>query len=286
MKEVREDVEQASLLGPGEKLRKTREEAGLSQQDVANKLNLHIKTINALENDNFDVLPEPIFVYGYLRAYARLLEISDTPLIEAYSQLGYSDPELSSVYKEKPAPTRADVMFHNTSISMVLVFAFLMVLWWYSFEPGMEQPIVVAESGTALAEIARSNNENDDIRVLREDVLENVSSSEAVATINEITKSNPPASSATKEAIMVLSFDGDSWVDISDAEGNRLVYDLIRAGRTKIVRGKAPFEIYLGNASVVRMEYNGEAFDLKPHVNGNLVRFKLGNDLEAQKIDG
>ncbi|MDH5436809.1 MAG: DUF4115 domain-containing protein, partial [Gammaproteobacteria bacterium] len=62
--------------------------------------------------------------------------------------------------------------------------------------------------------------------------------------------------------------------------------DLMRAGRTKVVRGKAPFEIYFGNASVVKLEYNGEPFDLKPHVNGNLVRFKLGDKFEPQNSDG
>ena len=284
MKEVKEDIEQASLLGPGEKLHKTREEMGLSQEDVAEKLNLQMKTINALESDNFDALPEPIFVYGYLRAYAKLLGISASPLIAAYDQLGYSEPELSSVYKEKPAPNRADMMFRNTSLSMVLVFAFLMVLWWYSFEPGVEEPLVVAESGTELAEIAGVQIDNGEVRVLRRDIMDGESSSEAVASINEMTEKNPPASSA--EAIMMLSFEGDSWVDISDADGNRLVYDLMREGRTKVVRGKAPFEIYLGNASVVKVEYNGEPFDLQPHVNGNLVRFKLGDKFEAQNIDG
>lgn len=283
MKKVKEDVEQASLLGPGEKLRKTREDMGISLEDVAEKLNLQRKTIDALENDNFDALPEPIFVYGYLRAYAAFLDISASPLISAYSQLGYAEPELSTVYKEKPAPNRADLMFRNTSLSMVLVFTFLMVLWWYSFEPGMEETLVVAESGTELAEIASVTN-GGEVRVLRKDIITSLPQSEIVAAINKITENNPPASSA--KAIMMLSFDGDSWVDISDADGNRLVYDLMRAGRTKVVRGKAPFEIYLGNASVVKLEYNGEPFDLKPHVNGNLVRFKLGDKFEPQNIDG
>ncbi len=282
MRKVKEDVEQASLLGPGEKLRKTREDMGISLEDVAEKLNLQRKTINALENDNFDVLPEPIYIYGYLRAYAALLGISSSPLIESYSQLGYTEPELSTVYTEKPAPNRADLMFRNTSLSMVLVFTFLMVLWWYSFEPDLKETHVVAESGTELAEIASVNS--DEVRVLRKDIIASLPESEVVATINKMTENNPPASSA--KAIMMMSFEGDSWVDISDADGNRLVYDLMRGGRTKVVRGKAPFDIYLGNASVVKLEYNGESFDLKPHVNGNLARFKLGDKFETQDIDG
>lgn len=284
MKEVKEDIEQASLLGPGEKLHRTRVDLDLSQKEVAEKLNLSIKTIKALENDDFDVLPEPIFVYGYLRSYARFLNIASAPLIEAYNLLGYTEPELGTVYKEKPAPNRADLMFRNTSLSMVLVFGFLMILWLYSYEPGMEESLVVAESGTELAEIAGVNNDSDEVRVLRKDIMDLLPSTEVVATINKITENNPPAASA--EAIIMLSFDDDSWVDISDANGNRLVYDLIREGRTKVVRGKAPFEIYLGNASGVKMEFNGEPFDLKPHVNGNLVRFKLGDKFEPQNIDG
>jgi len=279
------------LFGPGEKLRKKREAKGLSQEHVAKRLNLHIKMIRAMEDDNFDVLPEPAFVHGYLKKYAAVLGTPAQPLIEAYDRLGFSAPELIPIHREKSSPNRMDLMFRHTSISMVAIFGFLMLLWWYSFEPSLEQPAVVAEGVTGLAEIAMVDadnniNANGEVRIMRNDLMTSLADDKEIDEINRINKENPPAAVGPVKSILVLTFSGDSWVDISDANGNRLVYDLLREGRTKILRGKPPFEIYLGNASVVKMQFNGEPFNLEPYVNGNLARFKLGSDAVAQKIDG
>ena len=74
------------LLGPGAQLARVRAERGLTLEDLAQALNLSLTTLRALEADDLSRLPSPIFVRGYLRAYARLLLVPSAPVLAAFEQ--------------------------------------------------------------------------------------------------------------------------------------------------------------------------------------------------------
>ena len=69
------------LVWSGQRLREAREALDLSQQDVAQHLHLNVNLIQALEDNNEDVLPAQIYLVGYLRSYARLLDLSADSII-------------------------------------------------------------------------------------------------------------------------------------------------------------------------------------------------------------
>jgi cytoskeleton protein RodZ len=74
-------------IGPGTQLRKARERQGLDQAKMAAQLHLSQTMIVALESDDFDKLPSPVFVQGYLRKYSRLLGVNEDAVVEAYQGL-------------------------------------------------------------------------------------------------------------------------------------------------------------------------------------------------------
>lgn len=82
------------LYSPGQSLRDARERAGLSQREVAERLNLTAGQIAALEADDHAALSGPTFVQGYLRAYGRLLGVAGDELVARYraSLEGQSSP--------------------------------------------------------------------------------------------------------------------------------------------------------------------------------------------------
>ncbi len=75
---------------------------------------------------------------------------------------------------------------------------------------------------------------------------------------------------------LVLHFSADSWVEISDGSGRRLMFGLGKAGQTRVLDGSAPFSILLGYAPGVEIEYNGKPYDQRRHIRNNVARFKLG----------
>lgn len=68
---------------PGAVLREAREAAGLSVQDVADSLNLLVSHVEAIEANRFQQMNADIFVRGYVRSYARFLNLDVEPLLEA-----------------------------------------------------------------------------------------------------------------------------------------------------------------------------------------------------------
>ena len=68
---------------PGSVLREAREEAGLSEQDVADSLNLLVSHVEAMEANQFQQMNADIFVRGYVRSYARFLNLDAESLLEA-----------------------------------------------------------------------------------------------------------------------------------------------------------------------------------------------------------
>ncbi|PWG64059.1 RodZ domain-containing protein [Spiribacter halobius] len=98
--------------GPGRLLRDQRLRRELSVGDVADGLHLDARTIDALERDDYAGLPPVTFVRGYLRAYARLLELPDDEVLKRFDAMGVSDgtrPLTPSVGDAgtAPAPTPA-----------------------------------------------------------------------------------------------------------------------------------------------------------------------------------
>jgi cytoskeleton protein RodZ len=125
--------EPAPKTGFGERLVAAREAQGLTLEVVASKLRLSARTLQALESNRFEDLPEPIFVRGYLRAYARLLEIDQKVVIAEYDRLvGTRDPVLRPSSKRRRQPN-ADYPYIRGALAL-LVVAILVLFgsWWYS----------------------------------------------------------------------------------------------------------------------------------------------------------
>jgi len=65
----------ANTVLPGRRLQAAREKLGWNEADVARKLHMSVSFVRAIEADDYERLPEATFIKGYMRNYARLLEI-------------------------------------------------------------------------------------------------------------------------------------------------------------------------------------------------------------------
>jgi cytoskeleton protein RodZ len=75
---------------------------------------------------------------------------------------------------------------------------------------------------------------------------------------------------------VVLRFEDESWAQVTDAEGRRLVFETGGKGSTKTIQGKPPFRVVLGRPSAVKVEYNGQPFDPMLREKKGIARFDLG----------
>ncbi len=75
------EANSTTVMNVGQMLREAREQQGLSVNDVANRIKFAPKQIEWLEADDFVKLPEAAFVRGFVRSYARLLNLDTASLI-------------------------------------------------------------------------------------------------------------------------------------------------------------------------------------------------------------
>ena len=102
------------VLSVGQTLREARERMGLSANDVANRIKFATKQIEWLEADDYIRLPEAAFVRGFVRSYARLLELDAAQLLTGLPSSHVrtsSIPEVKSV--DIPLPSTLNGRRHN-----------------------------------------------------------------------------------------------------------------------------------------------------------------------------
>ncbi len=120
--------------GPGTILRQAREARGLDATAVAAMLHLSESKLQALETDDYNSLPEPVFIRGYLRNYARLLDEPVAPVLDAYArqtpnvEAGEQPPLDSHVAVE--VGSNHD-MVKATSIVIAAILIILPLIWWW-----------------------------------------------------------------------------------------------------------------------------------------------------------
>jgi len=135
----KQQVEQDSQSlenSPGAVLRVARESAGFTAHDVADALNLTHTVIQHLEDDVYDELPGLAFSVGYLRAYAKFLDLDADTLVEQVKKLSPASAESTLVVQAVPV---LDQMSETQESSSILLGSLLVVgvvvsaalIWWF-----------------------------------------------------------------------------------------------------------------------------------------------------------
>jgi len=151
---VEESLERESPLavkGPSRLLAEARERLGLSQKEVADKLYLTTSYIKYIDDGEFTSIPKPAFIRGYLRTYARVVELSGDEIVALYEaelQAAEPTPEIRGVTEENvgissiTGPVLQTGLIGLGALALVIV-----VIWWIVSDPEEESPRSVVQPG-------------------------------------------------------------------------------------------------------------------------------------------
>lgn len=125
---------QSTTQSAGDMLRSARERKGLSIEQAAAHLNLRPSLVTDLENEHYEQLRIPTYRRGYLRAYARLLEIDPEQVLRAHDEKhGKVDEpiKVSTPIKPLKRPSRiGKIAFWIITIIILLLIIGLTTQWW------------------------------------------------------------------------------------------------------------------------------------------------------------
>ena len=281
----------------GEVLRKKRENIGLSIDHIANQLNLDPKLIELLEKNDYEKFNIETYLKGYLRAYAKALDLDDDMVINLYKESNpEKTPEILPSVKPKIQRNGADRSVKLFSYIIGLAIALSILVWYqknFLVQPSEENLKIAnikiheniningVDVGYKIinhtnswqwpinkAEKNYESNSNELELVGSEKTQDKIKN---IADTNEVSAYNIQQSNDT----VVLNLTGDSWIEIYDREGSRLFFDLARGGKNYIVNGNSPFDILLGAANEVSIEFNGSSVNIEPYIKFGIARFTL-----------
>ena len=267
---INEAFDQVELSSVGKLCLDARLNKGLTQEQAGTLLKVRVKIIKDFENGEHIDLPGLAYKVGFVRSYARLLDLDGDLLVKEFKE----SLELTS-YKEEYKFLTPELNKNNFLPVGVVVSVFIAILsytgWYYSdrsnkIEQVSDQKTEEMFSKTAeiennsyvIIEENFSNNSptsktNDEKKVqelnskitLRDDKVESMISknTELSATANERDPSTE----------MVLKATGNSWVEIEDMEGNILMTRLMRPGETYVVPNINGLTFNTGNAGALSL---------------------------------
>ncbi|MDR2924816.1 MAG: DUF4115 domain-containing protein [Azoarcus sp.] len=277
-------------LSAGEILKKAREERGESLTDIARTLKISAHQLEALENGRFDTLPGPTFVRGFLRNYARYLDIDPEPLLEGINVRTPTAADLSSMLKlhgnmqpaASPRPkSRAlpVLLFVLGALALAGGLGFAIYKQWFNirFDSPAKAPAPAAAAPKPAAAAPKPEKPEETVQLkkqvikLEEPVPVNVAPELAnLPALGEspVDASDPAAPAVPvvpKEATLKLLFNASTLAQVRDNSGRLIFTRTGSKGSASSVKGKPPFSVMVRQANNVKLEFNGQAVDLKGH---------------------
>jgi cytoskeletal protein RodZ len=216
----------------GQELRKKREERGFSLKDISVHTKIGTRLLQAIEDDRFDLLPEPYFLKGVLRSYVqaigadeqyflhRLAEQTNTPLPLPKDELPLEEP------RSRRRPRLRIV------VSVLVILAAFAAAWYLiratrSTPPPVVKHPVADIPAVKLLEAARAA-----VQARPRNVHE-------------------PALK------LDISFTADTWITI-DADGAKIYEGVRTAGESVSYTAEKELLLQIGNAGGFAFKLNGK----------------------------
>ena len=270
------------------KLKSSREKLNISTKEVADDLRLDQKAIDDIDNGNFENFKNYVFLKGYLKNYANFLGI--------YLEL----PEINKKTKKNKKICKNDIeekkdnAVHSKYFLTIIVLTSLFFLIFIAQNENkdliQDEEILTETNDHVSNEKIESNKINQDQEFVIQKKSENSEEIKLLETTDKASLENNNIPYNNTENIdsslitdtldstdkLIIIYSGDSWTEIIDSYGNIVFFDLVKDGDTIRLNIKAPFEILLGNATVVDITYNNKVINTQ-YINpdNNVGKFNI-----------
>jgi len=290
------DGPEPGLMSPGAQLQAARERAGWTLERLAAELCLPLDRMRALEADQHAGFGGAVFVRGYLRRAAGLLDIPPQELIAAYESCcgGARPTDVLPGPAPGNLPRRELPGWVGSLAGGVAVAGAVGLTWWLmgpndaaspaagvgapdalefvvsdTAPPATIEPLPreIGASGAGTPDVtadAEAEQGLPDEAVAASAVAEPAQPAQPEQPEPRVVQAPEPAMPPPGTVELRIEFSEDCWLEVFDAEERRLAYRLHRSGDVARLRGTAPLAVFLGNAEGVRLTVDGTPIAVRP----------------------
>jgi len=276
----------------GERLAVARRDQDISLRDIAKELHLDESKVQALEQNQFDSLGAPVFARGHLRKYAEIVGLDADEISADYDQLNLSPDEPLIVGKPGEVSRELDLTRYIVP-TVVALFVLLAIVFWVrsgsplpSFDTAddpsnarieLERPVEPAPEELPAAAVDDQPETPPVVPPIPEATVTE-SEPEPEQPASPVVDEPAPAVSLPSgpQVSLELAFSGNCWTEVTDADGQRLYFDLGSEGRNVVVSGTAPLRVLFGSYANVSVAVNGSDYPIPASaVRGETARFTI-----------
>lgn len=282
----------------GIQLRQARLKRRLGLEQVATRLKLSRSTLERMEKGELDQLA-PLYRRGYVRNYAEFLGLDPEPLLELVEQT-----EPAAMRQVLSQPRRAPRFDRYLKIGTYLIVTTLIVpplvlLYIQGGSRFIDSETTLVDD--APASVAGAVEQRNASRIARALALEESQESDPEDTrtapmaastlpLSAIRPLRDPALLETGadelvaeaesplddgRSVLVIELLEDSWLEVYSGAGERLEYDLLRAGEQRRFEAEPPFRLLLGRANAIALELDGEAVEFDGQDRADVTSLEL-----------
>lgn len=290
------------LVNVGATLRSAREQAGLSVADIADRIKFASRQVEALEANDFTHLPQAPFLRGFVRSYARVLQLDEASLLGSLPEAPVKQEVAAShadyvPFQNPLAMSRGNLLWLGGSLGVALLLVLFLMLpesQEVKMEPVLEAVTLPASETAASGAVATDQPGAWQIK-LETPVVEKRSEAakqiipekkvlevRTTVALPQVSAASAPATTLTaidmlKRRPMHLVFTGDTWVEVLDTNGEIMLSRSNPAGTEKWIGGpkRAPYDVTITHPERVRLYYKGREIDLSAYAGKGVAHFKV-----------
>ena len=271
----------------GELLRAAREAHGLHIDVVAAAMKVPTRKLQALEDDDIEALPDPVFARALAASVCRALRVDPAPVLAKLPGalrpgLADADRSISSSFRSNAPRSRVGNGAGRPSRAVLIAVGLLLAgaaaLFW--LPTGAFERLGNWAAALTNRDATRSESPPSATPGV---VIEPSATVAPPADALPVPSPTPPvaapeaaASNATGPEAVVFVVRADSWITVNDAAGKPLLRRTVRAGETAAVSGALPLSVVVGRSAGVDVQVRGKPFDLTSLARtGGVARFEV-----------
>ena len=264
--------EETTRLGPF--LKHEREKMNLSQDEIAQKIRLRRFIVEAIENEAWERLPPPVFVKGFVRSYAKTLELDEKRVLDLYYRTAPPEPESLKPVDAPRASHRVRILLLLLCLAALGCVAYF---WYVKSSTRDRENVSIAERAAALQrEVSPPKAQQEEAMSVLPTILpEPIKTTPAEETPQEQRPVEQNAASESDEDALTLKawVRERTWISIC-VDGGEPKEFIFQPGARPQWKGTRGFEIIVGNAAGVDFELDGKKMENLGQP-GQVVRLSL-----------
>ncbi len=259
----------------GADLKAERERQGLTIQDIERETSIRAAYIQALEQGDYNALPNEVYVKGFIRSYAGFLHMDTEKLVQEYREaihgadvgpIQKANPETTSLVNES-APFSSGSDFRERveksskkqmifmAVATVVIAFVGSIYYFFGDDPNAEKPAQTAQQNVAQQPQTQAQNPASG---------QNPQAQNSASTQNGQPAAQQPvqtigntANASAGQADVTAKFTGRCWIQ-AIADGKVIYEGTVEANQTLRWTGKKEVIVTAGNAGAIDVTYNGQ----------------------------